>query len=57
MKILIDNLGKIEAERFISFIIENPFDYTEWQRNLFNYISIKELSHLAMEAYNNENSS
>jgi hypothetical protein len=57
MKILIDNLGKIEAERFISIIIRDPFDYTEWQRDLFNHMSIKELSHLAMEAYNNESES
>jgi len=23
-------------ERFISLIIKNPFDYTEWQKNLIN---------------------
>jgi hypothetical protein len=29
MKILIKNLGRVEAERFISLIIRDPFDYTE----------------------------
>ena len=51
MKILIDNLGPVEAERFISLIIREPFDYTEWQRDLFNDMSVKELSNLAMEEY------
>ena len=51
MKILINNLGRVEAERFISLIIREPFDYTEWQRDLFNDISVKELSNLAMKDY------
>ena len=51
MKVLINNLGRVEAERFISLIIREPFDYTEWQRDLFNDISVKELSNLAMENY------
>ena len=51
MKVLINNLGRVEAERFISLIIREPFDYTEWQRDLFNDISVKELSGLAMKDY------
>jgi hypothetical protein len=54
MKILINKLGRVEAERFISLIIRNPFDYTEWQRGLFNDMSIKELSNLAMKEYKEE---
>jgi hypothetical protein len=54
MKILINKLGQVEAERFISLIIREPFDYTEWQRNLFNDMSVKELSNLAMNEYNNK---
>jgi len=49
MQILINNLGPVKAERFISLIIREPFDYTEWQRNLFNDMSVKELSNSAME--------
>jgi hypothetical protein len=51
MKVLINNLGPVEAERFISLIIREPFDYTEWQSELFNEMSVKELSNLAMKAY------
>jgi len=51
MRILLNNLGAVEAERFISLIIREPFDYTEWQRGLFNDLSVKELSRLAMEEY------
>ena len=28
MKALLDSLGKVDAERFISLIIKEPFDYT-----------------------------
>jgi hypothetical protein len=51
MKILIDKLGRVEAERFISLIVREPFDYTEWQKELFNDLSVKELSRLAMKEY------
>ena len=53
MQILINSLGHVEAERFISLIIREPIDYTEWQRNLFNKMSVKELSNLAMKDYKN----
>jgi len=43
MRILSDNLGLIEAERFISLIIREPFDYTEWQRSLYNDMSLEEI--------------
>jgi len=51
MKVLINNLGRVEAERFISLIIREPFDYTEWQRDLFNDMDVKELSSRAMKDY------
>jgi len=51
MRALIDKLGHVEAERFVSLIIREPFDYTEWQRDLFNDLSVKELSSLAMKEY------
>jgi hypothetical protein len=51
MGVLINGLGRVEAERFISLIIREPFDYTEWQRDLFNNMSVKELSNLAMKEY------
>jgi hypothetical protein len=54
MEVLINNLGKVEAERFVSIIIKDPFDYTEWQRDLFNNLSVRELSSLAMKEYKTE---
>ncbi len=51
MKVLINNLGAVEAERFISLIIRESFDYTEWQKGLFNDMSVEELSHAAMKEY------
>ena len=50
MKTLLDNLGQVDAERFISLIIREPFDYTAWRSNLQEEnISLRELSHKAME--------
>jgi hypothetical protein len=53
MRVLINKLGNVEAERFISLIIREPFDYTEWQRGLFDNMSVKELSNIAMNEYKN----
>lgn len=50
MKALLDRLGKVDAERFISLIIKEPFDYTNWQKDLFAGQSIGELSKAAMAA-------
>ena len=50
MRILLEGLGKVDAERFISLIIKEPFDYTKWQRNLFSDADVRQLSKEAMEA-------
>ncbi len=50
MKVLLENLGKVDAERFISLIIKEPFDYTKWQTGLFEGMEIESLSKAAMEA-------
>jgi hypothetical protein len=49
MEILAKNLGLVEAERFIMLIQKEQFDYTKWQQNLFDDISIEELSKRASE--------
>ena len=49
VKTLIKVLGIVEAERFIALMSREPFDYTEWQRNLWANESIKEISQKAME--------
>jgi len=43
MRILAEKLGIIEAERFITLVLREPFDYTDWQRNLYGNIGVKEL--------------
>ncbi len=55
MKILLTGLGKVDAERFISLIIKEPFDYTEWQKGLFSDETVRELSDIAMDFVNNQN--
>jgi hypothetical protein len=47
---LIDKLGEVHAERFISLIMREPFDYTKWQRNLWPDKSIEEISQAAMRS-------
>jgi hypothetical protein len=54
MKILIEHLGKVEAERFISLIIREPFDYTKWQNKLWKEKTVKEISDAAMKYKTNE---
>ena len=51
MKLLIKGLGRVDAERFITSIIKEPFDYTEWQSSLFEGMSVRTLSDLAMKDY------
>ena len=46
---LMKSLGEVGAERFIALIQREPFDYTEWQRNLWEGQSIEEISRKAME--------
>ena len=48
-KILIDYLGDVDAEKFISLIIKEPFDYTKWQSSLWSTQTIEEISEKAMD--------
>jgi hypothetical protein len=45
---LIRSLGEVQAERFITLMLREPFDYTEWQTKLWSDKSIEELSNMAM---------
>ena len=47
LQILTEKLGELGAEKFISLIIKEKFDYTKWQRNLWQGASITEISELA----------
>jgi hypothetical protein len=49
MRVLIKNLGNVEAERFVSTLKRNTFDYTEWHRGMFEGMSVEDISKRAME--------
>ncbi len=48
MRLLIKNLGTVEAERFVSLIIKEPFDYTEWRHQNLEDEEVRSLSRKAM---------
>jgi len=50
MESLIKALGESNAERFITLLLREPFDYTRWQRSLWTDRSIEEISQMAMHS-------
>ena len=46
---LIERLGIIETEIFISQIIREPLDYTKWQKEHYAGMSVSELNRKAVE--------
>jgi hypothetical protein len=49
MEALIAALGEVHAEKFISLILREPFDYTMWQKKLWTDKSVEEISSMAMK--------
>ena len=50
LQALCDALGTVEAERFVSLILREPLDYTQWQRTLWPRRTVAEISRTAMES-------
>ncbi len=48
-EILVDTLGKVDAERFISLMMREPFDYTKWHRTLWEGKTVAQISRAASE--------
>ena len=46
---LVERLGIIETEIFISQIIREPLDYTKWQKEYYADMSVSELNRRAVE--------
>jgi hypothetical protein len=47
---LLEKLGPLETEVFISNLLREPFDYTKWQReHLFQDMSLQELNSKASQ--------
>ena len=44
-----DQMGIVEAEQFISFVIREKFDYTKWQRGYFDRKTPEEISREASD--------
>ncbi len=47
-EMLSNNLGMVEAEKFIALIQREKFDYTKWRENLFHGLIGEEISKRAM---------
>jgi hypothetical protein len=48
MNLLRKEFGEVEAERFIYLVKSEHFDYTEWQRSLWEDKSLDEVFDLAV---------
>lgn len=48
VRVLMESLGEVEAERFIALMQREPFDYTRWQRTLWADKTVEEISNAAM---------
>ena len=53
IKLFIEGLGTVNAERFIHCVKTDHFDYTEWQRDLWKDKSIEEI-HAGATAFYDE---
>jgi hypothetical protein len=49
MDCLLEKLGVLETEIFISHLLREPFDYTAWQKEHYANISVQELNRKAVE--------
>jgi len=49
VRALIAALGDVQAERFVSLLTREPFDYTKWQASLWPENSVEQVSHGAMQ--------
>ncbi len=49
MNALITALGAVDAARFVVMVKRDTFDYTEWQRKLWDGKTIEEIHALATE--------
>ncbi len=56
-RVLTQHLGLVEAERFITLIQREKFDYTQWRQNLFAELSGEEISRQAMKFHRRKSSS
>jgi hypothetical protein len=49
INVLIKNLGVLDTEQFISTLLKEPFDYTEWSRKRYEDVDLHEFNLKAVE--------
>ncbi|MBR6014314.1 MAG: hypothetical protein IK062_11140 [Selenomonadaceae bacterium] len=49
LKCLLEFMGTVETEKFISAVLREKFDYTEWRKNFFDDIEAKKFNESAAE--------
>ncbi len=49
LQCLIEHLGVVETEQFISVIMREKFDYTKWQREFYDSMEAGEFHKRAVE--------
>jgi hypothetical protein len=49
INVLLENLGVLDTEQFISTLIKEPFDYTEWSRKHYENVDLHEFNMRAAE--------
>ena len=55
MNVLIQSLGEVDAERFISLMNREPFDYTKWRQDNLPNENVRALSKKAMNYVKEQN--
>jgi hypothetical protein len=55
-EVLTQRLGLVDAERFVTLIQREKFDYTIWRQSLFAGMSGEEISRRAMEFHQQKTS-
>jgi hypothetical protein len=55
-EVLTRHLGLVDAERFVTLIQREKFDYTTWRQRLFADMSGEEISRRAMEFHKQKTS-
>lgn len=48
MRVLSEQLGDVEAERFVALILRDQFDYTQWRQSHRDDASVEAISREAM---------
>ena len=49
INVLLSNLDVLDTEQFISTLLKEPFDYTEWSRNHYSNADLYEFNKRAVE--------